>query len=163
MRGFPIYRPEHWAFAGTGLSYGDMLGADSHVFGYEVDGLDYVIRNGLPEPTAGSGAPQGLEVLALGLATLIEEGQGLTETGFLNDEDARFVASTLYHDEGPASLDKVKRGNGMIVNFAKGDGEVFHAGSCEWVAGLLRADPMVELVTRNVLDRYAGGKSTRTP
>ena len=48
---FPIYRPEHWAFAGTGLYYGDVLGADSHVFGYEVDGLDYVIRNGLPEPT----------------------------------------------------------------------------------------------------------------
>jgi len=155
-RGFPIYRPDHWAFAGTGLSYGDMLGADSHVFGYEVDGLDYIIRNGLPEPTAEAGAPQGLEILAVGLATLIEEGQGLTETGFLNDEDARFVASTLYHDEGPASLDKVKRGNGMIVNFAKGRGEVFHAGSCEWVAGLLRADPMVELVTRNVLDRYVG-------
>ena len=41
VRGFPIYRPEHWAFAGTGIYYGDMLGADSHVFGYEVDGLDY--------------------------------------------------------------------------------------------------------------------------
>ena len=50
VRGFPIYRPEHWAFSGTGLYYGDLLGADSHVFGYEVDGLDHVIRNGLPEP-----------------------------------------------------------------------------------------------------------------
>ena len=49
VRGFPIYRPEHWAFSGTGLYYGDVLGADSHVFGYEVDGLDHVIRNGLPE------------------------------------------------------------------------------------------------------------------
>ena len=36
-----------------------------------------------------------------------------------------------------ANLDKVKRGNGMIVNFPRGKGEVFHAGSCEWVAGLL--------------------------
>jgi hypothetical protein len=44
----------------------------------------------------------------------------------------------------------------MIVNFPKGKGEVFTAGSCEWVAGLLRADPMVERVTRNVLDRYVG-------
>ena len=51
VRGFPIYRPEHWAFSGTGLYYGDMLGADSHIFGYEVDGLDHVIRNGLPEAT----------------------------------------------------------------------------------------------------------------
>ena len=39
---------------------------------------------------------------------------------------------------------------------AKGKGEVFHAGSCEWVAGLLRKDAMVEKVTRNVMDRYLG-------
>jgi hypothetical protein len=154
MRGFPVYRPEHWAFAGTGLSYGDMLGADGHVFGYEVDGLDYVIRNGLPEPTGRDGAPQGLQILALGMATLIEEGQGLPPGGFLVDDEAKFVASTLYHNDGPEAVDKVKRTSGMIVNFSRGKGEVFHAGSCEWVAGLLRRDPMVELVTRNVLDRY---------
>jgi len=34
---------------------------------------------------------------------------------------------------------------------------VFHAGSCEWVAALLKCDPMVERVTRNVLARYLGG------
>jgi hypothetical protein len=157
MRGFPVYRPEHWAFAGTGLSYGDMLGADSHVFGYEVDGLDYVIRNGLPEPTRSDGAPEGVQILALGLATLVEEGQGLPPGGFLVDDDAKFTASTLYHDDGPEAVEKVKRGSGMIVNFSRSRGEVFHAGSCEWVAGLIRRDPMVELVTRNVLDRYVGG------
>jgi hypothetical protein len=157
MRGFPVYRPEHWAFGGTGLSYGDMLGADSHVFGYEVDGLDHVIRNGLPEPTFEDGAPEDLEILALGLATLVEEGQGLPPGGFLADDEGRFVAGMLYHDDGPEAVDKVKRGCGMIVNFHRGKGDVFHAGSCEWVAGLIRRDPMVELVTRNVLDRYVGG------
>ena len=59
VRGFPVYRPEHWAFAETGLFYGDVLGAESHVYGYEVDGLDYEIRNGRPHPTATSGAPAG--------------------------------------------------------------------------------------------------------
>jgi hypothetical protein len=157
VRGFPVYRPEHWAFAGTGLSYGDMLGADSHVFGYEVDGLDHVIRNGLPEPTYSDGAPEGVQILALGLATLVEEGQGLPPGGFLVDDEAKAVASTRYHDDGPEAVDKVKRGSGMIVNFSRGKGEVFHAGSCEWVAGLIRRDPMVELVTSNVLDRYVGG------
>ena len=53
VRGFPVYRPEHWAFAGTGIYYGDLLGADSHVYGYEVDGLDFEIRGGLPYPTPG--------------------------------------------------------------------------------------------------------------
>ncbi|MBL8578209.1 MAG: hypothetical protein JNK47_13360 [Mesorhizobium sp.] len=154
-RGFPVYRPEHWAFSGTGIYYGDLLGADSHVFGYEVDGLDYEIRGGLPFPTEGSGAPDGLEVLALGLASQVEESADMAaEDQFLSDEDGRFTAETLFGEASDENLEKVKRGNGMIVNFPRGKGEVFHAGSCEWVAGLLRRDPIIEQVTANVLDRY---------
>ena len=33
-------------------------------------------------------------------------------------------------------------------------GEVFHAGTTNWVAGLIDKDPFVERITRNVLDRY---------
>jgi len=159
MRGFPIYRPEHWAFRKTGLYYGDILGQDSHIFGYEVDGLDHVIRNGLPEATPESGALPGTEILAVGLASQVEETDDLPLEGrFLNDEDGRFTAETLYGEGSDENLEKVKRGNGMIVNFPKGKGEVFHAGTCEWVAGLLRKDAMVERVTANVLDRYLGKK-----
>jgi hypothetical protein len=157
VRGFPVYRPEHWAFSGTGLYYGDLLGADSQVFGYEVDGLDYVISDGLPEPTGAEGAPEGLRILALGLSSLIEESADIpADDQFLSDEDAKFVAQTLVGGTDPAAVDRVKRGSGQIVHFHRGHGEVFHAGSCEWVAGLLRRDPMVERVTRNVLDRYLG-------
>ena len=156
-RGFPVYRPEHWAFAGTGIFYGDVLGDEGQVFGYEVDGLDHVIRNGLPEPTPESGAPDGLQILAVGLASQVEESADIARDGmFLNDEDGRFTAETLYGTPSDANLDKVKRGNGMIVTFPRGKGEVFHAGSCEWVAGLKRRDAMVERVTANVLDRYVG-------
>jgi hypothetical protein len=155
MRGFPVYRPEHWAFAGTGLFYGDLLGADSHVYGYEVDGLDYEIRNGRPYPTAASGAPAGLEILAMGMASQVEEADFLRpEDQFFGDEDGRFIAETLYGDASDENLEKVRYSNGMIVNLPKGKGEVFHAGSCEWVAGLLRRDAMVERVTANVLDRF---------
>ncbi len=161
VRGFPIYRPEHWAFADTGLFYGDVLGAESHIYGYEVDGLDYEIRNGRPVPTASSGAPPGLEILAMGMASQVEEADFLSsEDQFFGDEDGRFIAETLYGDASDENLDKVRYSNGMIVNFRRGGGEVFHAGSCEWVAGLLRKDPMVERVTANVLDRYLGGKRT---
>lgn len=155
LRGFPVFRPEHWAFAGTGLYYGDVLGQESHVFGYEVDGLDYVVRNGLPEATGAEGAPEDVEILALGFSSTIEENADVPqEDQFLTDADARFVAQTLAGDEGPAGLERTKRGSGMIVSFRRGAGEVFHAGSCEWVAGLLRRDPQVERVTANVLDRY---------
>lgn len=155
VRGFPVYRPDHWAFSGTGLFYGDILGDAGHVFGYEVDGLDYVIRGGLPEPTGIEGTPDGLTILALGLSSLVEESADLPAEGrFLSDEDGRFCAEVLIGRDDAAALDKVKRGAGMIVTFPRGRGGVFHAGSCEWVAGLLRRDPMVEKVTENVLRRY---------
>jgi hypothetical protein len=156
-RGFPIYRPQHWAFAGTGLYYGDLLGAESHIYGYEVDGLDYEIRHGLPYPSAASGAPEGLEILALGMASQVEESADVPpEDQFFGDEDGRFIAETLYGEASDENLEKVRYSNGMFVNFRRGKGEVFHAGTCEWVAGLLRQDAMVERVTRNVLDRYLG-------
>lgn len=154
-RGFPVYRPEHWAFSGTGLYYGDQLGVDSHAYGYEVDGLDYIIRNGLPEPSDTSGAPEGLQILAVGMSSLKEESSDIpAEHRFMGDADARFVARIRFGSDAPEYIDRVKRGNGMIVNFKMGKGEVFHAGSCEWITGLLRNDPMIQKVTANVLNRY---------
>lgn len=154
-RGFPVCRPEHWAFAGTGLYYGDQLGVDSHVYGYEVDGLDYIVRNGLPEATPDSGAPEGLQILARGLSSLKEESADVpAEHRFMGDADARFVARLRFGSDDAEYVERVKRGCGMIVNFPMGKGEVFHAGSCEWIAGLLKEDPMVEKVTMNVLNKY---------
>lgn len=156
-RGFPVYRPEHWAFQGTGLYYGDVLGAGSVIFGYEVDGLDYEIRGGLPYVAPGEIAPHGLEILALGLSSTIEEGETiLPGKTFLGSEDAEYVASVLKGSTDKAAVEATKRGAGMIVHFHRGKGEVFHAGTCEWVAGLLRRDEMVMKVTRNVLDRFLG-------
>lgn len=154
-RGFPVYRPGHWAFDGTGLYYGDVLGAPSVIFGYEVDGLDYEIRGGLPYVAAGETAPEGLDILALGLSATIEEGATiLPGKTFLGSEDAEYVASVLAGNAGAEAVEATKRGCGMIVNFRRGKGEVFHAGTCEWIAGLLRQDEMVARVTRNVLDRF---------
>jgi hypothetical protein len=153
--GFTVYRPHHWAFSGADLYYGDVFGAASRVFGYEVDGLDHVVRNGLPFATDDAGAPEGLEILALGLAANLEEDHGNLGTSlFVAEDDARFLAETLYAEATPETLDRVARGNGMIVHFPKGKGEVFHAGTCEWVAGLIDRDPFVERITRNVLDRF---------
>jgi hypothetical protein len=153
--GFTLYRPEHWAFAGSGLGYGDLLGAEGRVFGYEVDGLPYRIEEGLPFPSDAALAPDGLVILALGLARLREStDDDNPETLFVGDDDARFLAETLHGNTSPDTLARVDRGSGMVVHFPKGRGEVFHAGTTEWVAGLLRRDAAIERVTRNVLDRF---------
>jgi hypothetical protein len=96
-----------------------------------------------------------LQILALGLSSLKEEPLNVPlDDRFLSDDDAKFVAEIRVGDASDAAVNQIKRGAGMIVNFARGKGEVFHAGSCEWVAGLLRRDPLVERVTQNVLARY---------
>ncbi len=154
-RGFPIYRPEHWAFAGTGLHYGDVLGAASHVFGYEVDGLEYVMRDGLPFPAAVDAAPPGIAILGLGLSSLLEEGADIDpDLSWLGQDDAGYIAGVLTGASDADAVARIKRGCGIMAHFRRGRGEVFHAGSCEWVTGLLRRDPFVMRVTRNVLDRF---------
>ena len=153
--GFTLYRPEHWAFRGSGLGYGDVLGAHGRVFGYEVDGLAYRIEQGLPYPEPCATLPDDLQILAMGLARMREEDGGRPDASlFVGDDDAVLAAKTLHGRTTEATLERVNRGSGMIVHFRKGKGEVFHAGSTEWVAGLLRRDAAVEQVTRNVLDRF---------
>lgn len=155
--GFTVYRPEHWAFAGTDLYFGDVFGAPSRIFGYEVDGLDYTIRDGLPIALGTDGAPLGIEIIAMGLAVMAEENHGTRGTvPFLGDDDLRFAAEAVHGAATPEAIEKMRRGCGMIVNFRKGQGEVFTAGTCEWVAGLIDRDPFVERITRNVLDRFLG-------
>jgi hypothetical protein len=44
----------------------------------------------------------------------------------------------------------------MIVSMTRGQGEVFTAGSCEWLTGLARGDFCTQQITRNVLDRFLG-------
>ena len=134
-----------------------MIGAASRVFGYEVDGLDYIIRNGLPEGTGLDGEPEGIEILAMGLATTFETDHWGDGRVFIGPEDAEFAAKAIYGEVTESTVEPFKRGNGMIVNFKKGAGEVFHAGTCEWVAGLIDRDPFIERITRNVLDRFLGG------
>jgi len=156
-KGFPVYRPEHWAFARTGLYYGDILGGASRIFGYEVDGLPYEIRGGLPYVADQSLAPDGIQILALGIAATIEEGSTiLPGRSFLGIEDGEYVASVLTGRKDAKAIEATKRGCGMIVHFPKGQGEVFHAGSSDWIIGLTRQDELVAQVTRNVLDRYLG-------
>lgn len=152
--GFTVYRPEHWVFKDCDIYYGDVLGAPSRVFGYEVDGVDYIVQNGLPYATGIDGAPDNLLILAMGLATLFEADHGNGNKLFIGPEDAEFAAEVIYGGATPDNIDRCKRGSGMIALFEQGQGCVFTAGTCEWVAGLIDRDPQVESVTKNVLDRF---------
>jgi len=154
-RGFNVFRPEHWAFAGTGLGYADMFGDESNIFGFEMDGLEYVFKDGVPVPTYEDSAPPGTAILAMGFATLAESGLPEFENSLvLGDGDAQF-RNSLLGAPTQDSLERHKRGSGMIVHFSRGTGEVFTAGTCEWVSGLIDRDFYTERITKNVLDRFS--------
>jgi hypothetical protein len=156
--GFTVYRPEHWAFEGTDLYYGDQLGTGAKVFGYEVDGCDYTFRHGLPYATGTDGAPVDLEILAMGVATTAEaDHRNPGSVFFIGDHDAQAVAFQRSRRTDAAAVDQARRGSGMVAYFERGKGSVFNAGSCEWVSGLIEHDPFVERLTRNVLIRFTQG------
>jgi hypothetical protein len=123
----------------------------------EVDGLDYLIADGMPEPTGRDGADMSaIEIIAMGLAFngTIEE---TTDPGTL-----RALALVRYGDQSPESLRKAGRGNGMLVEYRVGSkgGVVIAAGSTEWILGLRphieRNEPVdtdAALITQNVLNR----------
>jgi len=157
--GFEIFRPDHWAFAGTGLKAGDVLGANSpvgaRIYGYEVDSVEYEMRDGLPHPTGEDGADATIEILGIGPATNLEDDEDIWgETLFIGTEDGSWKANALYGEVTPETLERAGRGAGMIVSWRRGKGEVLTIATCEWVTGLTRKDPTVERVTRNVLDRF---------
>lgn len=154
--GFTVYRPEHWIFAATDLYYGDVFGAEAGIFGFEVDGLSYTFKDGLPYPTGEDGAPvEQIEILAMAPAVTLEEDHGnpMSNVWWL-DEDARIVANALYGDDSPESLKKVRYSSGMVAHYRRGKGEVINAGSCLWSLGLKRRDPFTERITHNVLRRF---------
>lgn len=47
-------------------------------------------------------------------------------------------------------------GSGMVAAFTRGKGEVFCAGTAEWVVGLMKKDFYTETITRNVLNKASG-------
>lgn len=154
-RGFTVYRPRHWAFDGTEAHYGDVIGDEAGIFAYEVDGLDYTFRRGLPYPTGDDGSPTDIKILAMSLAV---NGEGMFgEEGvryYMGDNPARGLARRQLGNENPESIEHHMYGSGMLVHMERGLGEVVTAGTCEWIMGLKRNDFFTTKITRNVLERF---------
>lgn len=161
-RGYTVFRPEHWALEGTGLGYADTVGDEAAVFSYEVDGLDYEFRDGLPHPTGTDGAPAGLQIIAMNWSTAAEDGRDVDRSYFmLGDGDARYRAGIAGEDYTEQNRRRFARGAGMIVSFPRGAGEVFTAGTCEWANGLRIGDPGITAITDNVLRAFLGSSRGR--
>ncbi|MBV9244623.1 MAG: DUF4350 domain-containing protein [Methylobacteriaceae bacterium] len=156
---YTVCRPDHWAFEGTDLRYGDALGLGSHIVAYEVDGCDFVMEDGLPRPTGRDGTPADLDILATAPAHLVSNMPGNNESvvplSFDPDAigDLEFTATILFGDAGMQNKARLANGHAVMSLFRRG-GLVFNAGTTDWAYGLDR-DPLVQRVTRNVLTRLS--------
>ena len=153
--GYTIWRPHHWAFAGLELRAGDILGREPVVVGYECDGCELTLHNGLPVATGTDGTPENFAVLGTAPAHLWETSEGLASglpdhyVGELN-----WVAERLAGEDTPANRDKFALGRAVLGSFQRGNGEVFTSGCTDWAYGLNA--PGIAAVTMNVMRRFAG-------
>jgi N,N-dimethylformamidase beta subunit-like protein len=126
---YTVHHPDHWLFAGTGLKRGDEFGGKDTIVGYECDGCEFELKEGLPVPTHRDGTPESFTILG--------------------SCPAKWAPGDSVFYE-PFPMDRV--GAAVLGTYTRG-GTVVTAGSTDWAHGLRGKDPAVERITRNVLDR----------
>jgi len=152
--GYTVYRPDHWVLDGTEVAYGDLIGAGSVVVGYECDGCDFTVRDGLPHPTGVDGTPDDFEILGLAPARPFDRHTSVRPVPEGERSEVEFHAWRVLGDDGPEAVARLEHGH-AVMGVHRPGGTVFTAGSTEWAWGLAgpRPDPVIEQITRNLLDR----------
>jgi hypothetical protein len=123
--GYTVQYCKHWVYKDTGLEDGEVFGADEHLVGYECDGaLFEEDQEGRKKPTGADGTPLDFIILGIGEITVSKW-----------DECERInPAATM----------------GLYTN----NGTVFTAATTDWSRVLTDSkNPIVDRITRNVLDR----------
>ncbi len=128
---YTVHRPDHWIFAGTKLERGGEFGGEHTIVGYECDGCEFELVDGLPVPTHRDGTPDTFEILA-------------TSPAKWHPDDA------LFYDRFPAD----RMGAAVLGTYTRG-GTVVTVGSTDWSHGLAGRDPVVERITKNILERLS--------
>lgn len=155
--GFVVYRDDHWLFDGTGLRYGDVLGARDGVVGYETVGCRIQFDEyQLPVRAGDDGTPDDTEIVAFCPSSNLRDGEYPASISALDDQaDLDFVAERLFGRVDDDSIRRVRHGNAVMVvvrPFGADGGEVVTIGTTDWVFGLA-TDPAVARVTENALRR----------
>lgn len=153
--GYTVWRPDHWAFDSLPLRAGDVLGAAGTVVGYECDGCELELRDGLPFATGRDGTPRDFSVLATAPAHLWETSEAV---GGMDDSyigELNWVAERIGGADTPENRLRFAHGRAVLGAFRRGRGEVFTTGCTDWAYGLPHND--VATVTTNVLERFVHG------
>jgi hypothetical protein len=149
---YTVERPDHWLFEGTDLRYGDALGLADAIVAYEVDGCAMTLGpDGLPVPTHVDGAPDSLEILATAPARLWAQEEQPSRYAHEPGE-LEHTAQALWGDPWRNRVHEITNNRAVLGVFTTpAGGTVVNAGVTDWTYGL--SDPIVDRITRTVLDR----------
>jgi hypothetical protein len=128
--GYRVQRADHWVFAGTGLRGGDVFGdrPDEYLLGYECDGAAFERAD-------------------------LEAGRPVRPTG--TDGTPLDFTILAVGDTRPSGWG-LGNAAATLGLFTAG-GTVFNAATTDWARVLTSGtNPVVERITRNVIDRLAG-------
>jgi hypothetical protein len=156
--GYTVHRPDHWLFEGTGIGYGDVLGAAAVAVGYECDGCAFTYVDGLPVPTHEDGTPEGFTILGTAPAAHFTRTTATRPPRPDEPSEIEFIAARLFGDRSPEAIQRIAAGHAVLGTYTSpGGGVVVTSGSTDWAHGLAGRDPQVERITRNLLDRLTAG------
>jgi hypothetical protein len=154
--GYTIHRADHWIFEGTGLDYGDVLGAAATTVGYECDGCDFTYRDGLPHPTGEDGTPSSFEILGTAPAAHFTRTTAQRPPKPEEPSEIEFIAARLFDSREPAAVERIDHGHAVLGTYTSAaGGVVITSGSTDWAHGLAGRDAQVEQITRNILNRLS--------
>ena len=158
--GYTLHRADHWMFEGTGLDYGDLLGAEASVVGYECDGCDFTYRDGLPYPTGDDGTPANFEILGTAPAAHFTRETASRPPPPGEPGEDEYIASRLFGSRERSAVDRISHGHAVLGTYVSpAGGTVVTSGSTAWVWGLAERDPRIEQITRNIFDRLGSASS----
>ena len=152
---YEVHRPDHWLFDGTGLGRGDLLGASSTIVGYECDGCELALVDGLPVPTGADGCPPGTTVLATAPASGFTRETAQRPVPDDQLSEVEFNAWRVLGAHDAATARRLEAGHAVLAvrDADGGRGTVVATGCTDWVWGLAGGDAQVEAITRNLLTR----------
>lgn len=158
--GFVVYRSDHWLLTGTDLRYGDVLGRDDGIVGYETLGCPVTFdEQNLPIAAARSDLvplPDDCEIVAMTPSSNLGVGDYPKSIAALSDQgDLEFIAERVFGGSDEVATARARFGNAVMLTcrpFGASGGEVVTIGTTDWVFGLAH-DRNVARVTANVLDR----------
>src|SRR6202451_4496452 len=154
LGGYTVHRAGHWMFDGTGLGYGDVLGASATVGGYECDGCVFTYRDGLPYPTLEDGTPPSFEILGTCPTQHFTRETAPRPPKPGEPSELEYIASRIFGTRDPEGIERIRHGHAWLGAYTNGAGAtVITSGSTDWAHGLAGRDPQIEQVTRNVLTK----------